>query len=97
VGCPVIVFDRGAAPEIVAHGRSGFLVEEVNEMVQCISRVDELDRKIVRAYAEQHFAAHIMAENYTKVYEKVIASAMGRMPWSVVPVKMGTRQLPLHP
>jgi glycosyltransferase involved in cell wall biosynthesis len=31
VGCSVIAFARGAAPEIVAHRRSGFLVEEVEE------------------------------------------------------------------
>lgn len=77
VGCPVIAFARGAAPEIVAHGRSGFLVQNVNEMVQGILRIDELDRRTVRAHVEHHFTARGMAKQYTGVYEKVIASSIG--------------------
>ena len=45
LGCPVLAFARGAAPEIVAHRRSGFLVEGVNEMAHCIGRIDELQLK----------------------------------------------------
>lgn len=76
VGCPVITFARGAAPEIVAHRRSGFLVQDVNEMAHCISTIDELDRMAVRAHVEQHFTAHAMAEKYTQVYEMIIASSV---------------------
>jgi hypothetical protein len=79
LGCPVIAFDRGAAPEIVAHGRSGFLVEGVNEMVDCIARIDELDRVVVHAHAAHHFAARAMAEKYTRVYQKTIEDAMGKV------------------
>ena len=79
VGCPVIAFARGAAPEIVAHGRSGFLVQNVNEMVQGILRIDELDRRAVRAHVEHHFTAQTMAKKYTQVYEKVIASSIGKV------------------
>jgi glycogen synthase len=79
VGCPVIAFARGAAPEIVAHGRSGFLVQNVNEMVQGILRIDELDRRAVRAHVEHHFTAQGMAKKYTQVYEKVRASSIGKV------------------
>jgi len=79
VGCPVIAFARGAAPEIVAHRRSGFLVQDVNEMAHCISMIDELDRMAVRAHVEQHFTAHRMAEKYTRVYEMIIASSVGNV------------------
>ena len=76
VGCPVITCARGAAPEIVAHRRSGFLVQDVNEMVHSISMIDELDRMAVRAHVKQHFTAHAMAEKYTQVYEMIIASSV---------------------
>ena len=79
LGCPIIAFDRGAAPEIVAHGRSGFLVEDVNGMVDGIARIDELDRVAVRTHAERHFTARAMAEKYSRVYKKVIASSPGKM------------------
>lgn len=75
VGCPVIAFARGAAPEIIAHRKSGFLVEGVNEMAQYIGRIDELDRVAVRAHVQHHFTVRSMAENYMKVYKKVIASS----------------------
>src|SRR5579859_2496276 len=101
VGCPVITFDRGAAPEIVAHQRSGFLVEGVNEMVHHIGRIDELDRREVRAHVERHFTVRTMAENYTKVYKKIIASALvkhasGRGPYTktaaLTPLSLGHKK-----
>jgi glycosyltransferase involved in cell wall biosynthesis len=78
LGCPVIAFERGAAAEIVAHGRSGFLVENVKAMVDGMARVDELDRMAVRAHAQSHFTVQIMAEKYSGVYKKTIAAAMKR-------------------
>jgi glycosyltransferase involved in cell wall biosynthesis len=79
VGCPVIAFARGAAPEIVAHRRSGFLVEGVNEMANCIARIDKLDRTAVHAHALHHFTAHAMAEKYTQVYKKIVASSIRKV------------------
>jgi len=72
LGCPVISFERGAAPEIIVHGETGFLVRNVAEMVEYIPRVNEIDRDFLHEYVEQHFSAHVMAEKYGKVYEKVI-------------------------
>jgi glycosyltransferase involved in cell wall biosynthesis len=74
VGCPVIAFRRGAVPEIVIDGKSGFLVDDVDEMVSSIAHIDELDREVVRAHVEQRFTSSIMAQKYTKVYKKIIAS-----------------------
>ena len=79
VGCPVIAFDRGAAPEIVAHQKSGFLVEGVNEMTHAIGRIDELDRSAVRAHVERNFTVRAMAEKYTRVYQKIIAPSRGKI------------------
>jgi glycosyltransferase involved in cell wall biosynthesis len=75
LGCPVISFARGAAPEIVVHGSTGFLVQHLDEMVQCIPKIDEIDRETARLHVERHFSAQVMAENYKHIYEKVIASS----------------------
>lgn len=72
VGCPVISFARGAATEIVAHQKSGFLVHDVDEMIRYIPKIDEIDRKVTHQYAERHFSARAMAEKYTNIYNKVI-------------------------
>jgi glycosyltransferase involved in cell wall biosynthesis len=72
MGCPVISFTRGAAPEIISHERNGFLVSNLDEMVQYIPRVNELDRAEVRAHVEECFSAEAMARNYLRMYEKMI-------------------------
>src|SRR5207244_3732140 len=53
LGCPVISFDRGAASEIVIQGETGFLVQNVAEMVQHIPRIDEINRDALHTYVEQ--------------------------------------------
>jgi glycosyltransferase involved in cell wall biosynthesis len=72
VGCPVISFNRGAAPELIADGKTGFLVDDVEGMVRAIRSIDIIDRNMTRQYVEEHFSARIMAENYMKVYQQVI-------------------------
>src|SRR5258708_33783504 len=71
--------ERGVEPESGAHGRRGFLVEGVNGMVDCIARIDELDRVAVHAHAAHHFTARAMAEKYTRAYKKTIEDAMGKV------------------
>ena len=77
LGCPVISFARGAAPEIIVHRKTGFLVHDVDEMVRFIPRVDEIDREAIRMYVERNFSACVMAEKYVKIYDQVIKQAKG--------------------
>lgn len=77
-GCPVISFERGAAPEIVVNGENGFLVHDVAEMVQRMEHIDEIDRDSLRPYVEEYFSARVMAENYVQLYEQVIDMQKGR-------------------
>ena len=96
LGCPVIAFPRGAAPEIVAHGKSGFLARDVDEMVRYIKHIDLLDRSSVRAYAEAHFSARVMAEQYLDLYHRVRADALlraHRNSISVTPISGGGPEL----
>src|SRR5947209_10247050 len=72
LGCPVISFARGSAPEVVVHRKTGFLVHDVNEMVRFIPRIDEIDRNVTRTHVERNFSAHVMAEKYVKIYKKII-------------------------
>lgn len=73
LGCPVISFARGAAPEIVAQNSTGFLVKNLDEMVQSMPRIDEIDPETARLHVEHNFSARVMAEKYTQIYEKVMA------------------------
>jgi glycosyltransferase involved in cell wall biosynthesis len=77
LGCPVISFARGAAPELIAHRKTGFLVRDVEEMVCFIPRIGEIDRRATREYVERNFSVRVMAKKYEKVYNKVITAARG--------------------
>jgi glycosyltransferase involved in cell wall biosynthesis len=70
--CPVISFDRGAAPEIIVNGETGFLVHNLEEMVEYIPRIDEIDRAATREYVEKNFSARAMANHYVDIYKKLI-------------------------
>ena len=87
VGCPVISFARGAAPEIIVHGKTGFLVHDVGEMVRFIPRIDELARKAVRAHVEQNFSVGVMTRNYTQVYKRVIMASLSESSRSKAAIK----------
>lgn len=72
-GCPVITFQRGAAQEIVVDAQSGFLVSNLDEMVERMARIDEIDRGAVRERVEKNFSSGTMAEHYVEMYKKIIS------------------------
>jgi glycosyltransferase involved in cell wall biosynthesis len=71
-GTPVIAYNCGAVPEVIEHGRSGFIVNSEEQALDAIARVNELDRRVVRASFEQRFTAHRMASAYLDVYADLI-------------------------
>ena len=77
LGCPVISFARGAAPEIIVHGETGFLVDDLDEMVQYIPRIDEIDRGVTRMHVEKNFSVQVMTKQYLEIYEKLIKTSKG--------------------
>lgn len=71
-GTPAIVFRRGAAPEIVADGKSGFLVDNVSEMASAIGRLDEISPADCRRHALENFDTSVMVKSYVSVYERML-------------------------
>ncbi|HTN85886.1 MAG TPA: glycosyltransferase, partial [Sorangium sp.] len=75
-GTPVIALrGAGALPEIVEHGRTGFLVEGAGEMAEAIARVGELDPAECRRAAEERFSAARTAAAYIETYRRVLREA----------------------
>lgn len=73
-GTPVVAFREGSAPEIVEHGRNGYLVESVSEAAAAVGRLGSIDRGACRRTFEQRFTARRMALDYVEVYERLIAA-----------------------
>jgi glycosyltransferase involved in cell wall biosynthesis len=78
LGCPVISFARGAAPELIMHGETGFLAHTIEEMVQFILQLAQVDREFTRTHVKCNFSARTMANNYAKVYQHLLSTAMER-------------------
>jgi glycosyltransferase involved in cell wall biosynthesis len=72
-GTPVIALRRGSVPEIVIDGVTGFICDDVEEMVAAVDRLDEIDPAACRRHAER-FDAMTMAEGYEAVYRAVLES-----------------------
>jgi glycosyltransferase involved in cell wall biosynthesis len=70
-GTPVVAFRRGALPEVVAHGKTGFLVESADEMIAAISALSSIRSIACRERVEQMFAADRMARDYVRLYEQL--------------------------
>ena len=71
-GTPVIAFDRGSVKEIIINNKTGFIVNNVEEMVNKIKEIDKIDRQECRKHVEQNFSLENMIINYEKTYKKYV-------------------------
>ncbi|GGC87713.1 glycosyltransferase family 4 protein [Chelatococcus reniformis] len=71
-GTPVIAFNRGSVPEIVEHGVTGFVVEDVVSAAGSVRDLSAISRATVRRRFEERFTAERMARQYLGVYRKLI-------------------------
>jgi len=67
-GTPVIAFGQGAVPEVVADGRTGFVVKDVLSMIGKIQHIGEIDRKECRRHIEENFNLKKMVDAYESLY-----------------------------
>jgi glycosyltransferase involved in cell wall biosynthesis len=74
-GTPVIAFNRGSVPEVIDHGVTGFICEDVQGAVGALQRLDELSRTEIRAQFERRFSAKTMALNYVESYTALLQAA----------------------
>ena len=83
-GTPVVAFNRGAAPEIVEHGLTGYVVEDELDAVAAVRQVPQLCRTRVRARFEERFTARRMTEDYLAIYRD-LATKHRRAPLRAIP------------
>ncbi len=71
-GTPVIAFARGSIPEIVRHGKTGYVVEDIEGAINAVAAVTKIDRSICRADVKQRFTSTRMAHDYVGVYKEIL-------------------------
>lgn len=67
-GTPVIAFPFGSVPEVIDEGRTGFIVNDEQQAVKALQKVESLDRVDCRHAFEERFSADRMAREYLAVY-----------------------------
>ncbi len=71
-GTPVIAWRRGSVPELIDDGETGFVVDDLDEAEDAVSRLGTIQRRHCRAVFDRRFTAAGMAERYVQVYRQVI-------------------------
>lgn len=72
-GTPVIAFDRGSVSEIVADGKTGFIIKDnsLEAMADAVKKIGEINRTDCRRHVEQNFSIQRMVDCYEEAFLKI--------------------------
>ena len=74
-GTPVIAFKEGSMPELIEDGKTGFLVNSVEEACQALKKINQISREYCREYVKNNFNLKRMVNRYERLYKKVLKNA----------------------
>ncbi|MBN1871846.1 MAG: glycosyltransferase family 4 protein [Candidatus Omnitrophica bacterium] len=74
-GTPVIALRRGAAPEVIVDGKTGYCVDTEEDMVKLIKegKIEKIRPEVCRRYVEKNFSRERMIRDYMAAYKKLLA------------------------
>jgi glycosyltransferase involved in cell wall biosynthesis len=79
-GTPVIAYNRGSVSEIITHGKTGYIVEDIAQAVDALKQINHISREECRASFEKRFTATTMAKNYLRLYDKLVNAHKKELP-----------------
>ncbi|MFH1522970.1 MAG: glycosyltransferase family 4 protein [Patescibacteria group bacterium] len=71
-GTPVIAYPHGSTREVVRDKKTGFVVNNIREMVQAINQVSKINRSDCREFIENNFTIEKMVDGYERTFQKII-------------------------
>lgn len=83
-GTPVISLKRGAAPEIIKDGETGFICDSIHGMAEAVAKIGDIDRKACRRHVEKNFSYTTMVDSYEKAFCELLQRAKPQTPRVVV-------------
>jgi glycosyltransferase involved in cell wall biosynthesis len=72
-GTPVIAWRHGSVPEVLEHGVTGWMCDDVASAVRAVHGLEKIDRSACRRAFEARFTAGRMARSYLELYAAAIA------------------------
>ena len=76
-GTPVVAMRRGAMPELIRDGETGFLVDSLEEAVKRARQLDSIRRRQCRRWVQERFTQERMVREYLRVYESILGRRRG--------------------
>jgi glycosyltransferase involved in cell wall biosynthesis len=71
-GTPVVALRNGSVDEVMEHGRTGFVVDDVDQMVAAVGRLGEIDAHTCRRSVEERFSVARMTASYEALYATLL-------------------------
>ncbi|MFI5160566.1 MAG: glycosyltransferase family 4 protein [Sphingobacteriales bacterium] len=72
-GTPVIAFNRGSMPELIVDGKTGFLVNTVDQAVDVIPDIRKINRQDCYQWSLANFSQERMVKEYIRLYNLILA------------------------
>jgi glycosyltransferase involved in cell wall biosynthesis len=70
-GTPVVAFRKGSVPEIVINGKTGFVVDSIDEMTAALKSMHLIDPSACRRHVRDNFSIACMAGKYSNLYQRI--------------------------
>lgn len=71
-GTPVIAYDKGAMPELIVNGKTGFLVQNMAEAIEAVGKIALLNRQDCREWSASKFSREKMVADYLSLYQQLL-------------------------
>ncbi|MBD2580518.1 glycosyltransferase family 4 protein [Oscillatoria sp. FACHB-1406] len=71
-GTPVIGMKMGSVPEVIAHGKSGYICTSVEEAIEAVPKAIALNRRDCRQHVEDRFTVAKMTDAYEVAFQKIM-------------------------
>jgi hypothetical protein len=55
-------------------GKTGFVVDSINDMIKAVEHIDGIDPFECRRHVQNHFSITNMASEYSKLYQQIVDS-----------------------
>ncbi|GAC1490678.1 MAG: glycosyltransferase family 4 protein [Chamaesiphon sp.] len=71
-GTPVVGMAMGSVPEVISHGKTGFVCHTLEKMIEAVPDAMKLDRQTCRDYLLSRFSVKMMVNEYERAYQMVL-------------------------